>query len=77
MNLKQREIRMLHANQIRQRALHDAQRLREALDLILRKAEGPPRKGVLGEIAYIARNALVDATPPDPDFIPGDEWDRI
>ncbi|MGF6604544.1 hypothetical protein P3T23_009300 [Paraburkholderia sp. GAS448] len=76
MNLKQREIRMVHANHVRNRALYESQRLREVLVEILELTRHPHRRNVLGEIAFLARNALVDATPPDPDFVPGDEWDR-
>ncbi|MFL9998979.1 hypothetical protein PQR34_47305 [Paraburkholderia sediminicola] len=68
-----RQVRKKH---VRNRALHGAQQLREALVGILELTKHPHRKNVLGEIAFLARNALIDATPPDPDYVPGDKWVR-
>ncbi len=66
MNLRQREIRVTYADHLRNRALHDVKELREALDLIAALAEAPGRADALGEIARIARCALVGSTPADP-----------
>ena len=66
MNLRQRELRVSYADQLRARALHDVKELREALDLIAEMAEKTPqRPDALAEIARIARCALVGTTPPD------------
>jgi len=67
---------LLNANEIHRRALHDADRLRDALDTILTIAQDPLQTDVLRQIARVARNALIHAAPPDPDFVPGDEWGR-
>ncbi|OLL27452.1 hypothetical protein BTH42_31905 [Burkholderia sp. SRS-W-2-2016] len=66
MNLKQREMRVIRSDQIRARALHDADRLREALALIADIAEGSTTANSLPNIARIARAALVGAEPADP-----------
>ncbi|CAE6856925.1 hypothetical protein R75461_07762 [Paraburkholderia nemoris] len=66
MNLKQRELRVMRSDQIRERALHDATRLREALALIAQMAEGTTSALTLPDIGRIARAALAGWTPPDP-----------
>ncbi|WP_434107664.1 hypothetical protein [Paraburkholderia caffeinilytica] len=78
MNLKQREIRIMHADRLRARALHDLTRAREVLDLIRALAEVPTRNPAtaLQSIARLARVALAGATPPDPSFTQGEEHDR-
>jgi hypothetical protein len=74
-NPKQREARVMHADRIRARALHDLLRAREALDLIRALAETPARDpaAALQSIARLARAALSGATPPDPSFFHGED----
>ncbi|KVS50673.1 hypothetical protein WK39_27825 [Burkholderia cepacia] len=67
MNLKQREIRVLHCDHIRARALHDLTRLREAVHQITKLAECPACPDTLAEIARVARNALIASTPAEAD----------
>lgn len=67
MNLKQRDTRLLHADHIRERALHDMNRLRAVVQRIAELAEPPVVPGALAEIACLARNALIASAPPDPD----------
>lgn len=64
---------MLHADQIRARALHDLSRAREALALIGELAESPAHDGTMRSIARLARAALAGATPPDLAFTPGED----
>lgn len=73
MNPKQREARVLHADHIRARALHDLSRAREALALIRDIAECTPVADSLPTIARLARAALAGATPPDPSFLHGED----
>ncbi len=70
MNLRQREIRVAYAEQLRNRALHDTERLREALALIAQMAEGTTSALTLPDIARIARAALVGSVPSDPKLAP-------
>jgi hypothetical protein len=65
-NPKQRESRVLHADHIRARALHDLTRAREALALIRDIAEAAPCADSLRNIARLARAALAGSAPPDP-----------
>ncbi|WP_233872407.1 hypothetical protein [Paraburkholderia adhaesiva] len=76
MNHKERDSRVMHADQIRARALHDLKRAREALALIRDIAESAPVADSLPNIARLARAALVGTTPPDPAFVQGEEHER-
>lgn len=66
MNPRIREQRILHADQLRARALRDLSRAREALDLIREIAEVAPRPESLPSIGRLARAALAGVTPADP-----------
>ena len=72
-NPKQRESRVLHADQIRARALHDLTRAREALALIRDIAEAHPCADSLRSIARLARAALAGSAPPDPAVAHGED----
>jgi hypothetical protein len=72
-NPKQREARVMHADHIRARALHDLSRAREALALIRDIAESTPVVNSLPTIARLARAALAGATPPDPALLHGED----
>lgn len=52
------------------RALHELNRLREAMQLIAELAAHPERPGVLNEIARLARCALDGWTPASDDAGP-------
>jgi len=56
----------MRSDHIRERALHDASRLRDALALIAEMAERSHSALTLPDIARIARTALVGAEPEDP-----------
>jgi len=75
-NPKQCEARIVHADHIRARALHDLTRARMALDTIREIAEARTRADALQVIACIARAALAGSTPPDPSLVQGEEHDR-
>jgi hypothetical protein len=72
MNPKTRELRNMHCEQLRFRALHDVTRLREVMQRIAEQADQGHTQGsamalrsLLDEIGILARAALAGATPPD------------